>query len=153
LVSYSKVFDSIPINWFVPEKNYTAGDKFNIGVTYNWGGQAASRDFSVVIYSSQNLEIKDIKGQTNMLHYDGNTPSGLKSNPFYKTYEPLIKRWSATTSPKKTPSETDIFTWSYDNMKLTLSDLWIFKGLENEAELKKKYEDYYPSPDLAAAMK
>lgn len=64
-----------------------------------------------------------------MLHYDGNTPSGLKSNPLYKSYEPLQKRWSATTNPKLTPSNTDIFTWTYENVKLTLSDFWIFHGL------------------------
>ena len=87
-----------------------------------------------------------------MLHYDGNTPSGLKSNPFYKTYEPLIKKWSAPTNPKKTPSETDVFTWSYNNIKLLLSDLWIFKGLELEATQKKEQEAA-PNPETASAMK
>jgi hypothetical protein len=89
LYSFDALWDSIPINWYVPKNMYEAGDKFTMGVTYNWGGQAASRDFSVVVYSQQNLEIKDVKGQTNMLHYDGNSPSGLKYNPLYKTYEPL----------------------------------------------------------------
>ena len=83
----------------------------------------------MVVYSQQNLEVKDINGQTNMLHYDGNSPSGLKSNPFYKSYEPLEKRWSPTSNPKTAPADTDIFTWSYENIKLTLSDLWIFDAM------------------------
>lgn len=38
LVSYDALYDSIPINWYIPEWNYTAGDKFQISVKYNWGG-------------------------------------------------------------------------------------------------------------------
>jgi len=130
LVSYKSIWDSIPINWHIPEDSYEAGDTFNVGVEYDWGGQIASRDFSVIVYSQQNLEIKDTDGKTNMLHYDGNSPSGLKFNPFYESYEPLEKRWSPTSYPKTSPSDTDIFTWSYENIKLTLSDLWIFHGME-----------------------
>ena len=116
----------------VLEKDYEAGDKFTMGVNFEWGGQAASRDFSVVVYSQQNLEIKDLNGQTNMLHYDGNTPSGLKYNPFYKQYENLEKRWTATTNPKTSPQNVNVFTWAYENIRLTLSDLWIFRRLEIE---------------------
>ena len=107
----------------------------------------ASRDFSVIVYSQQNLEIKDLKGQTNMLHYDGNSPSGLKQNPLYEAYEPLEKRWSPTSNSKTAPGNVDIFKWGYNNIILTLSDLWIFHGLELEAAEKKKYEDLYPSPE------
>jgi hypothetical protein len=83
------IFDSIQINYMLQENKYEAGDTFKIYVQYDWGGQMASRDFSVIIYSQQNLEIKDLNGQTNMLHYDGNSPSGLKQNPLYESYEPI----------------------------------------------------------------
>ena len=63
MVNYNTaLFDVIPINYRVPESSYQAGDKFVMGVTYEWGGQIASRDFTVIVYSEQNLEIKDIKG-------------------------------------------------------------------------------------------
>ena len=44
---------------------YEAGDNITISVTYNWRGQAAARDFSVVVYSAQDIEIFDQNGNTN----------------------------------------------------------------------------------------
>lgn len=38
LYSYELIYDSIPINWYIPEWNYTAGDKFQISVKYDWAG-------------------------------------------------------------------------------------------------------------------
>jgi len=51
IFDYPFLYDSMPINHMVRESSYEAGDVFNIGVQYDWGGQIASRDFSVVVYS------------------------------------------------------------------------------------------------------
>lgn len=54
----------------VPQANYTAGDEFSLQVSYNWFG-ATKEDFTVKVYSKQDLVIKDSSGNTNQIHMDG----------------------------------------------------------------------------------
>ena len=41
-------------------------------------GQKAGRDYSVVVYSKQNITILDEDGYYNELNFDGTSPSGFK---------------------------------------------------------------------------
>lgn len=60
-----------------PDRCYKAGDTFKVKVKYNWNGSLGSRDFSVVVYSKQEIEVKDKSGKTNQLRYDGTEPKGF----------------------------------------------------------------------------
>lgn len=66
------VSEALPSPLLVREAHYSAGDKFKLITKYEWHGQLVSRDFTVSVYSKQNLAITDKYGKTNMLHYDGN---------------------------------------------------------------------------------
>lgn len=61
----------------VEEADYEAGDIFEITVNFDWGLGPEAQDYSVLVYSSQDLEVKDAKGETNMMHMDGQEPSGF----------------------------------------------------------------------------
>lgn len=56
--------------------SYNAGVVFRIAVQYTWFGSVAP-DYTVSLYSKQNLEIKNSNGGTNVVHYDGSEPSGF----------------------------------------------------------------------------
>ena len=55
----------------VLEKDYSAGDKFSINVQFDWGLGLSAEDYTVKVYSIQDLQVKDNKGEINMLHMDG----------------------------------------------------------------------------------
>jgi hypothetical protein len=61
--------------------SYNGGDKFKVVVQYTWDQQPA-KDYTVKIYSKQNLEVKDANGATNMIHMDGQQPSGFTSSTY-----------------------------------------------------------------------
>lgn len=66
---------TIPV--IVSEADYAAGDVFTVEVDYDFTGWYVD-DYTVKVYSSQSdLEIIDEEGETNMLHMDGCSPSGL----------------------------------------------------------------------------
>ena len=50
--------------------DYAAEDVFAIQVQYNWFG-ATKEDFTVKVYSRQELSIVDSDGNTNQIHMDG----------------------------------------------------------------------------------
>ena len=75
-----------------------------------------------------------------MLHYDGNSPSGLNSDLFSSKYVAPETRWSAPTNQKKVSP-----FYLFDNLKLYLSDLWVFHAME---EYRKNLENYNSSPDV-----
>jgi hypothetical protein len=72
-------------NWYMPvmveEADYEAGDVFTLTVTYDWIGRM-SRDYTISVYSSQDLEVLDEEGEGNMIHMDGNTPSGFTKSEY-----------------------------------------------------------------------
>jgi hypothetical protein len=55
-------------------ENYTAGQQLTIFVGYYWYG-SPKRDFTVKVYSKDDLELYDEDRNTNMLHNDGTEPS------------------------------------------------------------------------------
>ena len=70
--------------FMVEEANYEAGDTFEITVNFDWGFGPEAQDYSVLVYSSQDLEVKDANGETNMMHMDGQEPSGFDKWRIYK---------------------------------------------------------------------
>jgi len=91
------------------EANYVAGDTFLIDVTYDWKGISSSehpnRDYTLKVYSKQNLEIKDSKSRTNMWHMDGQYPSGFTKSHYRKD----TTKWTPEFTPR---SLSDIWTVS-----------------------------------------
>jgi len=61
----------------IAEADYEAGDTWTFEIDYWWFSGRTPRDYTVKVYSSQDLEVKDKKGNTNMLHNDGQEPSGF----------------------------------------------------------------------------
>lgn len=54
----------------VAENDYEAGDVFTMEINYTWDFFMA-RDYTIKVYSSQELEVRDSNGETNMIHMDG----------------------------------------------------------------------------------
>ena len=67
-------WQSYPI--LVEEADYSANDVFTIDVEFAWYGWV-SEDYTVKVYSKQDLEVTDNRGRTNELHMDGTSPSGF----------------------------------------------------------------------------
>ena len=61
--------------------SYNAGDVFKVRAKYLWLGSPA-KDYTVKIYSKQSLEVKNFLGQTNILHMDGQLPTGFTDSSF-----------------------------------------------------------------------
>lgn len=74
--------------------NYNAGDTFYLKVQYDWKGSVGN-DYTVKVYSKQNLEIKDERGNVNYFHMDGQSPSGFTWST-YRTGNKIesIQSWS-----------------------------------------------------------
>lgn len=62
--------------FMVAEADYAAGDVFTMEIDYQWDFFYA-KDYTIKVYSKQTLEVKDSKGETNMIHMDGKEPSGF----------------------------------------------------------------------------
>lgn len=52
------------------ESDYAAGDVFTIEVSYSWYGWT-TMDYTVKVYSEQDLEVLDSDGNSNVVYYDG----------------------------------------------------------------------------------
>jgi len=63
------------------ESDYSAGDTFKLKVGYKWWTNP-SKDYTVTVYSSQKLDIKDKNGGTNMMHMDGQSPSAFTDSSY-----------------------------------------------------------------------
>ena len=79
---HKNISESHPYFLTAAESQYKEDDIFTIKLKYDWNGQMAGRDMTFSIYSKQNLSIKDKNGFTNMLHYDGNEPSGFTESKY-----------------------------------------------------------------------
>ena len=62
----------------IPEGEYEAGDVFLIRVDWDWGWGPEAQDYSVHVYSTQDLQVVDDRGNTNQMHMDGSEPSGFR---------------------------------------------------------------------------
>ena len=54
----------------VAEADYDAGDVFTMEIDYTWDLFFA-KDYTIKVYTSQELEVRDSNGETNMIHMDG----------------------------------------------------------------------------------
>jgi hypothetical protein len=61
--------------------SYNAGDIFKVVVKYMWFDSPA-KDYTVKIYSKQTLEVKNSSGETNVIHMDGQEPSGFTTSTY-----------------------------------------------------------------------
>jgi len=57
-------------------KDYKAGDVITAEVEFDWHHRTTMRDYSLLVYSKQDIQIKDKDEKTNMPHFDGSEPSG-----------------------------------------------------------------------------
>jgi hypothetical protein len=64
LPDYAFSPDKLNYPLMVEESSYRAGDTFTLKVQYKWYTNPV-RDYTVGVYSSQDLEVKDSRGQTN----------------------------------------------------------------------------------------
>jgi len=60
--------------------DYAAGDVITVKIDYAWARRLAARDFSLVVYSKQDITIYDADRKQNQLRYDGQRPSGLTAS-------------------------------------------------------------------------
>ena len=65
----------------VEESDYSAGTEFTLKVQYKWW-ENNIRDYTVKVYSEQDLDVKDSRGQTNQIHMDGQSPSGFTDSAY-----------------------------------------------------------------------
>ena len=73
-------FDYLNYPYLIEEADYEAGDVFKLNVDYFYFSSPVKRDYTVKVYSKQDLSIVDEDGNTNMLHMDGSEPSGFDSS-------------------------------------------------------------------------
>lgn len=100
-------YDAYHIPVQVTSGSYSAGDKFIMTVAYDWEYGSSSypwkaQDYTLKIYSKENLEIKDADGKTNMWFMDGRYPSAFTKSH----YRQETDRWTPTWQPR---SLTDIW--------------------------------------------
>ena len=63
------------------EADYEAGDVFTMEINYYWDLFFA-KDYTIKVYTNQELEVRDSYGETNMIHMDGQEPSGFTKSDF-----------------------------------------------------------------------
>ena len=68
-------------NYPLLRTTYNAGTVFRIAVKYTWFNNDA-KDYTVSVYSKQDLQIKDSTGKGKVVNYDGSAPSGFTSSTF-----------------------------------------------------------------------
>jgi len=71
---------------------YNAGVVWRVTIEYVWYGSAAP-DYTLKVYSKQALSILDSDGNTNVLNYDGSSPSAFTESTYsgMKNWYPLVE--------------------------------------------------------------
>ena len=78
---FGEYFDMDQFSHPILLTSYNANDSFTLKVRYLWMGSPA-KDYTVRIYSKQKLEVLDSHGKTNMLHMDGQLPTGFTNSSY-----------------------------------------------------------------------
>lgn len=65
--------------------SYDAGTVWTVNITVTWF-DSPTPDYTLKVYSTQDLEILDFDGETNQINYNGDCPSGF-TNSDYRTGE------------------------------------------------------------------
>lgn len=95
--------------------SYAGGDVFKVRAKYLWFNSPA-KDYTVKIYSKQALEVKDSTGATNILHMDGQSPSGFTDSTYRgmnPTTDPTNPNPTDPTEPEEPASLTDLFALAF----------------------------------------
>lgn len=78
----SQVYDEYEIYpLYVHQNDYAGTDQFALQVVYEYYG-STKEDFTVKVYSKQDIWIKDPEGYSNQIHMDGREPSGFTSSRY-----------------------------------------------------------------------
>jgi hypothetical protein len=83
----------------VLSNEYEAGDTFSIAVTVTWNsgfGFYPAKDYTVHVYSKQDLTIYDVNTWSNMWHMDGQFPTAYTESH----YRTATTSWTATWTPR-----------------------------------------------------
>ena len=89
--------DQISFPILATASSYTSDTTFTITVDYFFASDHPYKDYTLRVYSKLNLDVKDSEGNTNMLHMDGQEPSGFR----YTTAAYLGKEEINTVTPKQ----------------------------------------------------
>ena len=81
---------------------YNGGDVFQIKVDYTWFN-TPHKDYTVKIYSKQDLSIKDSDNKSVIYHMDGKEPSGFTKS----TYRGMVKDWDPSMLIKDEPKQEE----------------------------------------------
>jgi hypothetical protein len=113
LVNNFKYSDVASTPIILLSNQYLAGDVLTVKVQYDWHGNSGANDYTVSMYSRQNLEIKDSSGKTNQIYMDNvNTPSGLNIEPM-----PMpTSFWDLFVVAKPLFTQYDIFDLFFKNL-------------------------------------
>jgi hypothetical protein len=80
-LEYKYYYDQLNYPIMVKESDYSAGDSFTLKVGYKWFTNTV-KDYTVKVYSKQDLDIYDQYGELNVLHMDGQSPSGFTDSSY-----------------------------------------------------------------------
>ena len=73
--------EQFPYSVIIPESDYRAGKTLIFYVKYEWMGSPAP-DYTVSVYSKQNLEVVDKNNMMRIVHMDGQSPSGFTDSSY-----------------------------------------------------------------------
>lgn len=85
LIDSKAYYDAFHWPLQVLEASYSANDIFKLSVMYDWDyglDKYPARDYTVKVYSKQNLQVKNSAGQTNMWNMDGQYPSAFTKSHY-----------------------------------------------------------------------
>jgi uncharacterized membrane protein YgcG len=80
-VTYRYYFESYAMPIKVEEADYNANDVFTLKIKYLWFG-SPEPDYTVKVYSKQDLAVRNSDGQQNVVHMDGQCPSGFTDSTY-----------------------------------------------------------------------
>ena len=108
LANITRLSTAHPWYYHLKPEHYSAGTVLSMTTKFNWHWQLAARDYSIVVYAKQNVTIKDSGGKTNMLHYDGQSPSGFTGSR-YRTEQ---TGWTPNFSTQRVTSLPQLLRYS-----------------------------------------
>lgn len=84
---FTYYFDQISYPILIaPSYGYKAGDTFKISVIKGYMENYPAKDYTVKLYSKHDIKITNSNGKTNMIHMDGQYPSGFTESKYCGPY-------------------------------------------------------------------
>ena len=82
LLGYKWYYDQFHYPYLIKEADYASRDVFEVTVLWDWKGYQAN-DYTIKVYSRQReIQLFDEKFETNMIHMDGQEPSGFTKSKY-----------------------------------------------------------------------